>query len=56
MDTVNSNGFSIEITSNGTSAPKHMINGANYFSLPHRSEYKLRLLNNRSTRADAHVI
>lgn len=55
MDTVNSNGFAVEITLNGMSAPKHLMNGANYFSLPHRAEYKIKLSNNKSARADAHV-
>lgn len=55
MDTVNSNGFTVEITFNGMSAPKHLMNGANYFSLPHRAEYKIKLSNNKSARADAHV-
>ena len=55
MDTVSSNDFSLEILLNGICAPKHLVDRANYFSLHHGDEYKIRLLNNKSVRADAHV-
>lgn len=55
MNSVDSNGFSIEIIHTGLNAPKHLIGGANYFSLPQKAEYKIKLSNNKHTRADAHV-
>jgi hypothetical protein len=55
MDTVRENGFSLEVLSKGITARKHIIHNANYISLSHNSEYKLRLTNDNDTRVDATV-
>lgn len=55
MNSVSVNGFSLSVLGDGISARKKYMNGANYFLLPHGSQYKLRLTNNRSPRCDAEV-
>ena len=47
------NRFSIEILN--YNARKERINGHTYISLPHRSEYKIKLSNGRDTKCDAQV-
>lgn len=55
MDSVQLNGFSIEILSDGGPVEKVIHSGSNYFSLPHGSEYKIRVGNDHGIRTDAHV-
>lgn len=55
MNSINSNDFSLEITSNDCAVHKFRRMNSTYYSLPNMSTYKIRLSNNRETRADAHV-
>lgn len=52
MDSIKLNGFSLEILTNSGTVHKTSIGNSNYFALPNKSEYRLRLRNNRNTRAD----
>jgi len=54
-DRVSKNRFSLGIISDRSMPRKKVIDNANYFLLPHRSQYKLRLSNDRSTNCDAEV-
>lgn len=47
------NGFGLEIISSG--GKRFSREGAEYVALPHRSEYRLKLVNNRSVQTDAKV-
>lgn len=59
MNDISVNGFSLQIQISGlffeNSVRKENINGANYFVVPHGSEYKIKLSNDRSTKSDADV-
>lgn len=55
-DKMNLNGFSLGITAVHGDSEKVKIEGVDYFSLAHGSEYSLSLSNNRSERCDAHVV
>ncbi|AYV82432.1 MAG: hypothetical protein Hyperionvirus1_11 [Hyperionvirus sp.] len=49
----NLNGFSVKILGNGVDFFKR--DNYNYFSVPHKGEYKIKLGNNRETKVDAQV-
>jgi len=56
MNKVSLNNFKIEILNNSNTKMDVMnIDGGNYVPLAHRTEYKIKLSNNRSTKSDAVV-
>ena len=55
MDSVFLNGFSLEILMDNSSVEKVIHKNFNYFALPDRSEYVLKLGNDNGTKTDAHV-
>jgi len=55
MNSVDLNGFSVEIIGSNELVRKVYDMGHIYFAMPHGTEYKLRLGSSRNTRADAHV-
>lgn len=54
-DKMNLNGFSLAISAIHGDSEKVKIDGTDYFSLTHGSEYSLSLSNDRSSRCDAYV-
>jgi len=54
MSTI-SNGFWFKIMNGYNPTKKRVIDGADYYILPHRAEYKIKLGNDTSTRVDARV-
>ncbi len=54
-DKMNLNGFSLGISVMHGDSEKVKIDGVDYFSLAHNSEYSLLLSNTRSVKCDAHV-
>ncbi len=55
MDAIILNGFSLEVLNEYGPIEKVVHGTSNYYSLPHNTEYKLRLSNNHHRRVDAHV-
>src|SRR3990172_2380545 len=55
MDSVQLNGFSISIIADGRPVKKVIYGEDDYFGLPDRTEYMIRLANNHDARVDAHV-
>jgi hypothetical protein len=55
MNSVDLNGFSVEIVGSNGLVRKVYDMGHTYFAMPHGTEYKLQLGSSRNTRADAHV-
>nr|QBK89239.1 MAG: hypothetical protein LCMiAC02_03340 [Mimivirus LCMiAC02] len=55
MNSVELNKFSLKIITDDGDVDKIMRNGSNYYALPDRTEYKLKLGNYNNVKADAHV-
>jgi hypothetical protein len=55
MNSINLNGFSLEILTQDGPAEKFIFHNKNYVSLPNKTEYSLKLGNDLGVRADAHV-
>lgn len=55
MNSVRLNEFGLAILDTNGAVEKTVLNGANYFALPHKSEYKLKLINNHCCRCDVKV-
>lgn len=55
MNSIDLNGFAVEIIGSNGPVNKLYDMGHTYFSMPHGTEYKLRLSTSRNTRSDAHV-
>lgn len=55
MNSINLNGYSLEILAYGETMEKIIYKNANYYALKNNTEYKIRLTNNKDVRTDAHI-
>jgi hypothetical protein len=55
MNSINLNGYSLEILAHGEIMEKIIYKNANYYALENDTEYKIRLTNNKNVRTDAHI-
>ena len=53
MNSINLNNFAVEIIPKSGYSDKTVIDGAYYYKLPHKSEYKIKLSNNHNSKCDA---
>lgn len=55
MNSINLNGYSLEILMDSEPVEKIIYKNANYYALPNNTEYKIRLTNSKDVRTDAYI-